>query len=68
MNKRAPATYGTTPRGTNGRPRSMDERVQAALTCDTSSKYSVLKYSMVCLEGRRPARARARGTRISEIL
>ena len=28
VNKRAPATHGTTPRGTKGRTRSMDEPVQ----------------------------------------
>ena len=27
VRERAPATYGTAPRGTNGRPRSMDERL-----------------------------------------
>ena len=43
VNKREPATYGTTPRGTNGRARSMDERVQCGLIfwgCRTSPKTS----------------------------
>ena len=46
VNKRAPATYGTTPRGTNGRARSMDERVQCGLIfggCRTSPRTSTSK-------------------------